>query len=284
MKMPAEIIREEIAKNRVIPFARFMELALYCPETGYYETNKDNVGRAGDFITSVSTGELFGELLAFQFAEWLQALSIADCRLPIVEAGAHDGKLAADILTWLKKNRAELFSKIEYWILEPSLTRQAWQQETLKKFTPHVRWFTDFENLKLETNSPKLTGIVFGNELLDAFPVHRYGWDAKNKNWFEWGVALADEKFIWTKMQSSEFRVQSWRQCCPIITPSKLRPPPKLGGAPPPAFWGAANGWRLITAIPPPRCFHPDVNAGRCARISVITAATTCWPIPANRI
>ncbi len=209
MKMPAEIIREKIAKNRVIPFARFMELALYCPETGYYETNKDNVGRAGDFITSVSTGELFGELLAFQFAEWLQALSIADCRLPIVEAGAHDGKLAADILTWLKKNRAELFSKIEYWILEPSLTRQAWQQETLKKFTPHVRWFTDFENLKLETNSPKLTGIVFGNELLDAFPVHRYGWDAKNKNWFEWGVALADEKFIWTKMQSSEFRVQS---------------------------------------------------------------------------
>jgi SAM-dependent MidA family methyltransferase len=47
-----------------------MELALYCPETGYYETKKDNIGRGGDFITSVSVGSLFGELLAFQFAEW----------------------------------------------------------------------------------------------------------------------------------------------------------------------------------------------------------------------
>ena len=71
MKMPAAAIREEIAKFGAISFARFMELALYCPETGYYETKKDTVGRRGDFITSVSTGGLFGELLAWQFAEWL---------------------------------------------------------------------------------------------------------------------------------------------------------------------------------------------------------------------
>ena len=49
-----------------------MELALYCPEFGYYETQKDNVGRRGDFFTSVSAGELFGQLLAFQFAGWLE--------------------------------------------------------------------------------------------------------------------------------------------------------------------------------------------------------------------
>src|SRR5580658_4822101 len=102
MKMPDAAIREEISKSGVISFARFMELALYCPETGYYETKKDIVGRRGDFITSVSAGSLFGELLAFQFAEWLEALPIADCRLPIAEAGAHDGRLAADILGWLK--------------------------------------------------------------------------------------------------------------------------------------------------------------------------------------
>src|SRR6202012_2049090 len=73
MKMPIEHIREEIRQQGPISFARFMDLALYCPETGYYESQKDIVGRAGDFITSVSTGSLFGELLAFQFMEWLQS-------------------------------------------------------------------------------------------------------------------------------------------------------------------------------------------------------------------
>ncbi|HTV76486.1 MAG TPA: hypothetical protein VMD57_05750, partial [Candidatus Baltobacteraceae bacterium] len=67
--MPDTIIRAEIREKGVISFARFMELALYCPETGYYE-RKPDIGRHGDFMTSVSAGSLFGELLAFQFAEW----------------------------------------------------------------------------------------------------------------------------------------------------------------------------------------------------------------------
>ena len=54
-----------------IPFSRFMELALYCPVYGYYEQEQDIIGRRGDFYTSVSVGSLFGELLAWQFADWL---------------------------------------------------------------------------------------------------------------------------------------------------------------------------------------------------------------------
>jgi len=202
MKMPNAVIREEIQKSGAIPFARFMELALYCPETGYYERNRDNVGRRGDFITSVSTGSLFGELLAFQFAEWLAEFPISNFQFPIVEAGAHDGKLACDILNWLKKFRPELFAGFEYFILEPSPTRQQWQRETLKDF-PNVRWFTNFEKLKLQTQNSKRHGLLFGNELLDAFPVRRFGWDAKVKNWFEWGVALVGEKFVWTRLSVS---------------------------------------------------------------------------------
>jgi len=210
MKMPTDAIREEIRQSGVISFARFMELALYCPETGYYETQKDTVGRAGDFITSVSTGSLFGELLAFQFAEWLEELRIADCKLRIVEAGAHDGKLARDILSWLKIHRPKLFSETEYVILEPSMRRQEWQKETLKTFASHVRWFTGFEDLKLRTQNAKLHGIFFSNELLDAFPVRRLGWDAREKKWFEWGISFAGEKFNWTRISAP---------------PSALRPP-----------------------------------------------------------
>jgi SAM-dependent MidA family methyltransferase len=201
MKTLFEIIRAEISTRGILPFARFMELALYCPEYGYYEQQRDTVGRRGDFITSVSTGELFGQLLAFQFANWLEELRIANYELQIVEAGAHDGKLARDILGWLQSNRPELFLKIEYVILEPSPRRQEWQNKMLENFKPRVRWQSQLNGSTVQ----RFNGIIFSNELLDAFPVHRHGWDAKNKNWFEWGVIVDGKKLIWAKIQNSEF-------------------------------------------------------------------------------
>ncbi|HUA67176.1 MAG TPA: SAM-dependent methyltransferase [Candidatus Saccharimonadales bacterium] len=209
MRPLIEVIRREVAASGVLSFARFMELALYCPDYGFYEAKKDNLGRRGDFFTSVSVGELFGQLLAFQFAEWLEALRITNCELRIVEAGAHDGTLANDILNWLQAARPNLFEQIHYGIIEPSLRRQEWQKEKLEKFGSAVRWFSDFEHLKLRAQSSKLAGIVFSNELLDAMPVRRFGWDATAKKWFEWGVAFEGEKFTWAKIWNSEFRIQN---------------------------------------------------------------------------
>ncbi len=206
MREPDEIIRRKIAERGVLPFACFMELALYCPNSGYYETKKDNPGCCGDFYTSVSAGELFGQLLAFQFSEWLGELQKAECGVRIVEAGAHDGTLARDILTWLQSARPELFEQIAYGIVEPSARRREWQNETLKNFAPRVRWFADLEILSRVERHASLCGIIFSNELLDAMPVHRFGWDAKNKKWFEWGVAVDGKKFIWAKIPNSELR------------------------------------------------------------------------------
>ena len=197
MKMPAEHIREEIRKSGSISFARFMELALYCPETGYYEKKKDNVGRHGDFITSVSVGSLFGELLAFQFAGWLDEFKLDGQKLKIIEAGAHDGKLAADILGWLQTRRPDLFSKLEYHLVEPSPHRQEWQRETLKAFASQVHWHARLDGLQAQNQ--ELHGVFFSNELLDALPVHRLGWDATRKEWFEWGVALNGGHFAWSR-------------------------------------------------------------------------------------
>src|SRR5687767_15975893 len=91
-----QVIRQEILANGSISFARFMELALYCPKIGYYERSARPVGRDGDFYTSVSVGPLFGELISLQFADWLCGLGGDSAT--IVEAGAHDGQLALDIL------------------------------------------------------------------------------------------------------------------------------------------------------------------------------------------
>jgi SAM-dependent MidA family methyltransferase len=198
-----EIIRHEIHKSGVLPFARFMELALYCPDCGYYETKMD-IGRRGDFYTSVSIGSLFGELLACQFANWLEPeVSSRKSEVRIVEAGAHDGQLAKDILTWLQSSRPGLFGQIEYVIIEPSARRREWQRETLKSFA-NVRWSDNFQSIASSTphpalRTPHLNGVIFSNELLDAFPVHRFGWDAKNKTWFEWGVAIEGDKFTWAR-------------------------------------------------------------------------------------
>jgi SAM-dependent MidA family methyltransferase len=208
-----EIIRCEIAQCGILSFARFMELALYCPKHGYYETKKDNPGRGGDYYTSVGAGDLFGRLLAWQFAEWLAEEGSADCGVRITEAGAHDGRLAGDILGWLRANRPELFGQIEYWIIEPSAVRQEWQRETLKDFAPRVRWFLRFNDAAMQ----RCNGIIFSNELLDAMPVHRLGWDAKNKAWFEWGVALEGEKFVWAKIQCPVISIQypEWEPVLP---------------------------------------------------------------------
>ncbi len=203
-----ETIRREVEKHGVVSFARFMELALYHPGTGYYEREK-SPGKRGDFYTSVSVGSLFGELLAFQFAEWLEAeAGNQKPEVRIIEAGAHDGQLAKDILNWLQSHRPKLFSEINYTIIEPSPCRQKWQRETLKDFK-NVEWFSNFENLKSKTPNSKLNGIVFSNELLDAFPVRRFGWNAKEKKWFEWGVSFDGDKFVWAKIQNPEFRIQN---------------------------------------------------------------------------
>jgi len=205
----SEIIRREAAERGVLTFARFMELALYCPVHGYYETKKDNPGRHGDFYTSIGVGELFGQLLAFQFTEWLEdQVHSSRSTVQIVEAGAHDGRLAKDILAWLQTNRPELLEQIEYWIIEPSARRQEWQAETLRAFAPRVRWFAGFRSLvqgrtchsSTATRHPPLRGVIFSNELLDAMPVHRFGWDATKKTWFEWGVAVEGDEFAWAKI------------------------------------------------------------------------------------
>jgi SAM-dependent MidA family methyltransferase len=208
MRPLIELIRREIITRGVLSFARFMQLALYCPDYGYYQTKKDNPGRRGDFFTSVSTGELFGQLLAFQFTEWLETeIGGRPSEVRIIEAGAHDGTLAKDILNWLQLARPRLFNRIQYGIIEPSACRQAWQREKLAKFAPQVQWFADLQALSLVTRHSPLPRVIFSNELLDAMPVHRFGWDAGDKKWFEWGVAVESEKFVWMKIPNSELRV-----------------------------------------------------------------------------
>ena len=199
MNSAATQIREEIDRNGPITFARFMEVALYSPGKGYYERER-LIGRDGDFFTSVSVGALFGELLAFQFADWLRAIRASKGdpgagELQLVEIGAHDGRLARDILTALRRTEPDMFAQIEYWILESSGVRREWQAKMLEEFSPRIRWFDSWSAIPTHG----VRGIIFSNEFLDALPLHRIGWSSVRRQWFEWRVSTDGHGFRWEK-------------------------------------------------------------------------------------
>lgn len=187
-------LREHIRQFGPMPFAEFMRRALYDPTHGYYSRETRKIGKRGDFMTSVSVGPFFGELLAFQFARWVESLSHRAPSIQIVEAGAHDGQLARDVLESLQVNEPWLFTALEYWIIEPHAGRRDGQQKTLASFS-NVRWFETLDEIKGRVN-----GIIFSNELLDALPAHPFAWNAAARRFEEMGICFKGDAFAWTRL------------------------------------------------------------------------------------
>ena len=100
-----QLIRGEIeAQGGMIPFRRFMELALYHPQHGYYASGRARIGKEGDFFTSVSVGRIYGRLLASVCREVWERLGHPE-KFTIVEQGSNDGAMAADILEAITVDR-----------------------------------------------------------------------------------------------------------------------------------------------------------------------------------
>jgi SAM-dependent MidA family methyltransferase len=162
------IICEEIKRSPdgKISFDRWMDLALYHPDYGYYTSGNVKIGSKGDFFTSSSLGADFGELLAEQLIEMAEFLGNSQ-GFTVVEVGAGSGILAKDILDYLSRNYPDFYQSLSYIIIEQSQKLREQQQATLAGYA-RVSWqnWTDLAN-----NS--LVGCVFSNELIDAFPVHR---------------------------------------------------------------------------------------------------------------
>jgi len=154
----ADAIRAEIiAADGWISFARYMELALYAPGLGYYAAGAAKFGAAGDFVTAPEISSLFGQALARQVAQVLEASSPQ-----VLEFGAGTGKLAADVLKALG-DACEAYA-----ILEPSPDLRERQAETLRRLVPahagKVSW--------LDALPPAFSGCMLANEVLDAMPVY----------------------------------------------------------------------------------------------------------------
>lgn len=181
-----EIITDHIATSpqKRITFAQFMDLALYHPQLGYYSTKAVNLGKQGDFFTSIHLGADFGELLAVQFAQMWEILG-RPVPFSLVEMGAGQGLLALDILKYIQQEYPDFLNALDYLIVEKSLALKQEQQQRLQQFS--VRWF----NLE-EIPTQSITGCFFSNELVDAMPVHQFVLQ-QGKLWEIYVTTLEDE-------------------------------------------------------------------------------------------
>jgi SAM-dependent MidA family methyltransferase len=183
------------AQKGWISFSEFMHLTLYAPGLGYYSAGSQKFGDSktggGDFVTAPQISPLFAQTVSNQV---VQVLNIT--RGNILELGAGTGKLAADILLTL----AELDSvPAKYFILEVSDHLRQVQLETLRNKLPQhlverVEWLTELPS--------GFNGVIIGNEVLDAIPVHIV--HVKDDGIYERGIVIECEKFVWQDKVLSE--------------------------------------------------------------------------------
>ncbi|MDE2428905.1 MAG: SAM-dependent methyltransferase [Burkholderiales bacterium] len=167
------IMHEIAASDGWISFSRYMELALYAPDLGYYSGGATKLGKDGDFTTAPEITPLFGAALA-QMAGGLFAQTTSQ----VMEFGAGTGKLARDFLSECQLSGIAVE---RYFIVELSGELRA-RQETLLRDFPQVAW--------LDAMPAAFSGIVLGNEVLDAMPVQLL--IKTGQGWREVGVAVAD--------------------------------------------------------------------------------------------
>lgn len=166
-----------------ISFADYMHMALYTPQLGYYSGEASKFGRSGDFVTAPEISPLFAYAIANQIDQGLSQTG-GD----VLELGAGTGKLAIGILQRL--NELDRLPE-HYYILDVSANLRDRQRESMKEALPsevfsRVRW--------LDALPEKLTGVVIGNEVLDAIPVQIVQW--QNGRWQKRGVAY-EQTFTW---------------------------------------------------------------------------------------
>jgi SAM-dependent MidA family methyltransferase len=150
---PEAEIRTRIAEHGAITFAEFMEVALYHPDGGYY-TQARHEADHGDYFTSPSAHPAFSALIAIHLEAMWETLGCPD-PFHVVEMGAGTGLMAHDIFEHVRQNMPSFAEDAQYVSMDLYPQRASFS-EVGEKYPAGV------------------VGCVLSNELVDAFPVHRF--------------------------------------------------------------------------------------------------------------
>jgi SAM-dependent MidA family methyltransferase len=195
-------VRHLIRREGPISFDRFVEVALYDAEAGFFTRGRGAGRAAGDFITSPHVGSLFGALVARAYDRWWEALGEVD-PFVVVEAGAGDGRLARDV----QRAAPRCATALRYLLVERSATLREAQRERLpiepvdEALGAFRRELGEDRPVPAEGIGPVFTaldelpaiafeGVALGNELLDNLPFGIATWNGRR--WDEVLVALDD--------------------------------------------------------------------------------------------
>jgi SAM-dependent MidA family methyltransferase len=162
-------IRSEIEQTGPMTFARFMELALYDPEAGYYRAASTRPGRGGDFLTAPEAHPIFGRAIAHHVDDVWLALGRPEA-FTIREYGAGGGALAEGLLAGLAADRSGLAESVRYRPveIEPRRLEELRDRLTASALADRVE----------DDDGAPIVGVVIANEVLDALPTHRVVWRA----------------------------------------------------------------------------------------------------------
>lgn len=144
-------------------FSDYMYDWLY-GEQGYYSKYKE-IGKEGDFYTSVSSSKFFGGTIAKHIISIIDE-GFLPCDTTICEIGAHKGYLLADIVQFIYTLRPELLETLSFTIVERFDFLQAEQRKYFEESFGDVVSLHQVKSLK-ELDLPN--AFFIANEIFDAF-------------------------------------------------------------------------------------------------------------------
>jgi len=186
---PTDVVRRlrEAAGDGVLPFDRFVEIALYSPD-GFYNAEATPLGPSGSFYTAAHVTPLFGAALARRLQT--EAVCLPDgVEFRVVEMGPGDGTLALDVLRSLPTDGLPW----RWTFVERSEGLRGRLRERLAREGTGSAAVFDFAET-LGDRGP-FSGAVIANEFLDALPFRRLV--RRGSEWAELGVRWAGDKFEW---------------------------------------------------------------------------------------
>lgn len=212
MQTLKDCIREKITQNGKITFAGFMEMALYHPQYGYYNSENERIGKLGDYYTSPTVHKMFGELIAKQLEEMWRIMGSGT--FTVVEMGANRGWLCYDIIRYIREEYPGFYDRLHYSIIEANSYARDKQKlllDSIESIDKKVSWHTYTEDgFSFDT----IQGCFLSNEFVDALPVHRLR--VKNKVLKEIYVGYNGLNFFEIEDEVSTHLLQEYLERLPI--------------------------------------------------------------------
>ena len=183
------LLEKLIYKKKIIPLDKFIDIALYDKQLGYYE-NKKIFSRDGDFITSPFISSIFSEMISIWIVSYWIYLKKPK-KINILELGPGNGLMINQIINSLKKIKT-FDANFNIYLHEKSESLIKVQKENLNNFK-NIVWIKNINKIK------QYPTIIIANEFFDAFPIKQFF--KINSNWHEQCISFKDniKKIIYFK-------------------------------------------------------------------------------------